>query len=237
MNWFLIVRLLSAHIAGDFLLQNKRFCEAKKNLKTLNGWKCQIIHSLTQALLTYTFVAEWMCWQLPIAIFFTHLILDVTKAAFGRDNLTSFVIDQFLHLTVLAAIYWFLLGGDIWPFWCINWSHVWIIILAYITVLAPASVFIEIFNERFKESLNGKSLTAGGKYIGFFERILILSFIFCGWMDGIGYLLAAKSIFRFGDLKNNKDLAHTEYVLVGTFLSFTIAVLVGLIAQMLQNAL
>jgi len=43
--------------------------------------------------------------------------------------------------------------------------------------------------------------------------------------------LAAKSIFRFGDLKEAKDRKLTEYVLVGTLLSFGIALLVGHLAQ------
>jgi hypothetical protein len=46
-------------------------------------------------------------------------------------------------------------------------------------------------------------------------------------MEGIGYLLAAKSIFRFGDLTNSKEKKLTEYILIGTFLSFAIAVLIG----------
>ena len=50
-------------------------------------------------------------------------------------------------------------------------------------------------------------------------------------MEGIGYLLAAKSVFRFGELRNNKELMHTEYILLGTFLSFTVAVVVGLLAH------
>lgn len=237
MNWFLIIRLLSAHVAGDFLLQSKNFCERKKNLKTWDGWKCQIMHSLTQALLTYLFVAEWGCWQLPLTIFFAHLTIDVTKAALERDDLRTFVIDQILHLAVLFANYWFLLGGE-YSVWFINWPHVWIIILSYVMVLAPASIFIEIFNSRFdwlRQSSDDESLADGGKHIGFLERILILSFIFCGWMEGIGYLLAAKSIFRFGDLKNSKDIEHTEYVLVGTFISFATAVVIGLMARMLLN--
>ena len=68
-------------------------------------------------------------------------------------------------------------------------------------------------------------------YIGYLERIMIVSFILGGWMEGIGYLLAAKSVFRFGELRNNKELMHTEYILLGTFLSFTIAVVVGLVAK------
>jgi hypothetical protein len=48
------------------------------------------------------------------------------------------------------------------------------------------------------------------------------------------FLLAAKSIFRFGDLKKVKDRKLTEYVLIGTLLSFGIAILVGLIALQFQ---
>lgn len=35
----------------------------------------------------------------------------------------------------------------------------------------------------------------------------------------------------FGELRNNKDLKRTEYILLGTFLSFTLAVLIGLLAH------
>ena len=59
------------------------------------------------------------------------------------------------------------------------------------------------------------------------ERVLILTFIFVGYSEGIGFLLAAKSIFRFGDLQKSSELKLTEYVLIGTFLSFAIAIMVG----------
>lgn len=40
-------------------------------------------------------------------------------------------------------------------------------------------------------------------------------------------LLAAKSVFRFGDLNKAKEIKITEYVLLGTLASFTIALLVA----------
>lgn len=236
MNWFIIIRLLSAHVVGDFLLQSRSFCEAKKNLKSWKGWECQLAHALIQALLTYVFVAEWIHWQILLVVFGAHLLLDVMKAAVKCDSMLAFVMDQLLHLAVLAGIYTWLLGGW-WSFEGVNWQQVWVVALAYFLVLFPASVFIELFNRRFDEPQDGRSLTAGGKHIGFLERILIVSFILCGWMEGIGYLLAAKSVFRFGDLKNNKEVKHTEYVLVGTFLSFTVAVIAGLLAQMVLKNL
>ena len=48
-------------------------------------------------------------------------------------------------------------------------------------------------------------------------------------MEGIGFLLAAKSIFRFGDLNKAQELRNTEYILIGTLTSFAIAISIGLI--------
>ena len=72
-----------------------------------------------------------------------------------------------------------------------------------------------------------KGLPNAGKWIGYLERILILTFIFTNTIEGIGFLLAAKSVFRFGELNRAKDIKITEYVLIGTFASFTIAILIG----------
>jgi hypothetical protein len=64
-------------------------------------------------------------------------------------------------------------------------------------------------------------LLNGGKLIGQLERALIFLFIFIGQPTGIGFLVAAKSILRFEEAKKQK-LA--EYVLIGTLLSFSLAV-------------
>jgi hypothetical protein len=63
------------------------------------------------------------------------------------------------------------------------------------------------------------------------ERLLIYCFILTGHFEAIGFLLAAKSIFRFGDLKEAQDRKLTEYVLIGTLLSFGIAIATGLLVQ------
>ena len=79
-----------------------------------------------------------------------------------------------------------------------------------------------------------QSLQNAGNYIGILERIFVVTFILLNEFEAIGFLLAAKSIFRFGDLKKVKDRKLTEYVLIGTLLSFGIAILVGLIALQFQ---
>ena len=75
------------------------------------------------------------------------------------------------------------------------------------------------------------SLPEAGKWIGYLERILILTFVITGNMEGVGFLLAAKSVFRFGDLNKAKDIKTTEYVMIGTMTSFAIAIIVGLLIR------
>ncbi len=70
--------------------------------------------------------------------------------------------------------------------------------------------------------LNG--LKNGGRLIGQLERALIFLLILIGQPGGIGFLVAAKSILRFEEAKK-QPLA--EYVLIGTLLSFTLAIAVS----------
>jgi hypothetical protein len=83
----------------------------------------------------------------------------------------------------------------------------------------------------YKLRFESVSLKNAGNFIGILERLFIFCFVLAGHFETIGFLLTAKSIFRFGDLKEAKDRKLTEYVLIGTLLSFGIALLTGLIVQ------
>jgi hypothetical protein len=66
---------------------------------------------------------------------------------------------------------------------------------------------------------------AAGKYIGILERTLILILAATGNISAIGVVFAAKSIARFSEL-SKKQFA--EYYLVGTLLSFLLALAGGM---------
>ncbi|WP_332910802.1 hypothetical protein [Algoriphagus boritolerans] len=74
----------------------------------------------------------------------------------------------------------------------------------------------------------GASLQNAGKYIGILERLFVFVFVITGKWEAIGFLLAAKSVFRFGDLRKSKDRKLTEYILIGTLISFGISILSGI---------
>jgi hypothetical protein len=74
-----------------------------------------------------------------------------------------------------------------------------------------------------------ESLKDAGKYIGILERILVFVFVILDHWEAVGFLITAKSVFRFGDLKESKERKLTEYILIGTLISFGIAILIGLL--------
>lgn len=75
------------------------------------------------------------------------------------------------------------------------------------------------------------SLASAGLYIGILERILVFISVLAGHLQVVGFLIAAKSVFRFSDLTREKDRKLTEYIIVGTLLSFLIAIAVALLVN------
>lgn len=188
------------------------------------------------------FIAEWKLWIVPLVIFISHFIIDFIKVFCKGKRLPAFIADQLAHYIVVIVLWWVLCvkGYCNIPTAYLSLSF-WAILTSYIAVLVPTSILIKFFIEyegwipnqslsteeqtQQEESLQG--LPNAGKWIGFLERVLILTFIYTNNIEGIGFLLAAKSVFRFGELNRTQDIKVTEYVLIGTFVSFTIAIVIG----------
>jgi hypothetical protein len=52
-----------------------------------------------------------------------------------------------------------------------------------------------------------------------------------GQPNGIGLLMAAKSVLRFGEIKDPNQRKVAEYIIIGTFLSFGWALLISVLTQ------
>lgn len=76
----------------------------------------------------------------------------------------------------------------------------------------------------------------GGKQIGQLERFLIFLFIISGNAAGVGFLVAAKSVFRFGELTSNQNRMEAEYITIGTMMSFSWGLAVSLLARLIIEA-
>jgi hypothetical protein len=163
----------------------------------------------------------------------SHFFIDLWKVSTPNGNKFSyFVIDQALHVSVLAAISFHITDGltidtvlkhD-------KFSAAVMIVFAYLLILKPTSVVISSILKKYPFSdinNDANGLVAGGKLIGYLERVLILTFTLVGSYAAVGFVLAAKSIFRFGELNKSDDRRMTEYVLIGSLVSVVITTLLG----------
>lgn len=227
-----LVKLLLAHLIGDFLLQPTAWVVNKEKKKHKSIYL--YYHILLHGVLAFAIVFEkdFLWYALLLAIF--HGIIDYIKLQFQTKKTKRFwfLLDQFLHVITLFAITFFYTKIPL----DLNFfgNNFWIILTGIVLLTKPTSIIIRniisIWTPEKKTKDN--SLENAGNYIGILERLFIFCFILTNHFEAIGFLLAAKSIFRFGDLKAAKDRKLTEYVLIGTLLSFGIALLIGLLVQL-----
>ena len=230
-TFIILVKLLCAHLCSDFVFQTDGINEGKRK-SGIKGIGYQLLHSAVHAGMAYLLVAEWSCWFIPLVVFASHFLIDLIKCkSFREKSLDTFLVDQLCHIAVIVCLWYILIGGNV-NLSCLEnicSVNVWVTIMAYILILKPSSIFLTLFLDKWTPaSPSTQSLPNAGQWIGYIERLLILTFVLTGSIEGVGFLLAAKSVFRFGELNKAKEIRTTEYVLIGTLSSFTIAILIGI---------
>ncbi len=227
-----LTKLLLAHFIGDFLLQPNSWVKEKEKLKM--GSIRFYLHILIHGVLVFLLLWNLTPWLLAILIMVSHGTVDFIKQYAQKEDNKSlwFLIDQLLHIVTIVLV-WFLVFKPQLNF--AGWfedSTFWVYAAAILFITIVSGILMREVMSKWSKSLNGsnsESLENAGKYIGILERLFVFVFVVSGRWEGIGFLLAAKSVFRFGDLKESKDRKLTEYILIGTLLSFGIAVAVGLL--------
>lgn len=227
----LILKLLIAHSIGDFFLQPNKWVAHKKQYKQKSIFLYFHILIHTFALIVLLGF-DWNYWFLFILIPVSHYVIDLIKIHLEKDDNARvlFVIDQIAHLFIIAlAVY-------IYEPYQINFKFIYSIktllfVFALISLTSITSIVMKIIMSQWSIEGNDESLEKAGKYIGILERLFVFGFIVLNQWQAIGFLIAAKSVFRFGDLSKAKDRKLTEYILIGTLLSFGIAILIGVLYQ------
>ncbi len=100
--------------------------------------------------------------------------------------------------------------------------------LAVVTVVAligPANAVVREVLDRVGRGLLAEERTLkGGRVIGPLERVLVFGFAVGGNFGGVAAILAAKGILRFPEISRDEgDGSRAEYVLVGSFVSWFLA--------------
>lgn len=227
-----------AHLLGDFILQTSAMVRHKQRLKA-GSWMLYL-HCAIHGILVYLFAPGWNLWILIPLVMFTHYIIDLWKLN-QSEKVVYFIIDQFLHLLVLFGLWCLFVAPAGWV--PQNWVSVmhsqkaWAIASGYLLVTFPLSLLMTSATQRWRREAEENSmrssisLNEAGKWIGIFERIMVFTFVVSGHFEGIGFLIAAKSILRFNDIKGNEARKEAEYILIGTLMSFSFSIMIGLLVR------
>ncbi len=149
-----------------------------------------------------------------------------------------FAIDQIVHLLLIGLVVYLNFSNQI-ELEKIYTRASLLLLLAVLIISFASFIIMEIIMSKWslEEDNSEDSLESAGKYIGILERLFVFGFILLNQSSAIGLLIAAKSVFRFGDLSRAKDRKLTEYILIGTLISFGLAIFIGLVYQYLIKQL
>lgn len=235
----ILVCLVTAQMTGDFLLQTAGMVREKHRLPVLLG------HTAILAALSYLLCGLWTRWEIPVVIMVSHALIDAIKVRSGKSGPAAFLVDQAAHLAVIGALTAVLVrSGDAWPPWSDllgPFSLKALIVIAGATASIKAGGFligqaVRPIQQRLLESQAGSGQEAeregagfeqGGMIIGQLERALIFLLMLTGQAGGIGFLIAAKSILRFGEAQDPRHRKEAEYIIIGTLMSFGWGILIG----------
>ncbi len=223
--------LLTAHLLGDFVAQTDRMAAAKRNPAVL------LFHASIHAGLAWLLLGQWAFWPAPLAVLLSHAGIDAFKARWPKGRVAAFLADQALHLAVLAILAALSprLPGC-WEAWIgRDWLRALILASGAILCIRAVAVLVGLWVQPYLDEMKAlapaapgaRGLTNGGRAIGQGERALIFLFVVMGQPGAIGFLIAAKSIFRFGELSDRRNRMEAEYITIGTLMSFGLAVAIA----------
>ncbi len=233
-----LIPFLLMHIICDFYLQPNQWVESKKEstYRSPELYFHSLLHGIALLVPAFMLGIDWRSAACLVAIVaISHFVIDLWKVTTQNgDKFSYFVIDQALHGSVLATLAFHMVDGLTIDtvIQHENFSSGVMVVFAYLIILKPTSIVIGSVLRKYpilggdnNPSVSG--LVAGGELIGYLERVLILTFTLVGSYAAVGFVLAAKSIFRFGELNKSNDRSMTEYVLIGSLVSVVITTLIG----------
>jgi hypothetical protein len=216
------IALALGHLLADFVLQTDAMVRSKAQPAWMLG------HVGVVAAASWAALGLAPAPALIALIAASHFAIDWLKLLHGGQGFAPFAIDQAAHAGAIA------LGSALWPeawgagLWGLAAVPAWL--PEAMAMAAGAIAAVPAGGYAVQTMMQGLALSAdptaddslpqGGRLIGRLERAMILMLVLAGQPDGIGLLIAAKSLLRFNELAREQDRRASEYVIIGTLASF-----------------
>lgn len=257
-QFIVLMQLIIAHTVADFFLQFEKWVKDKdeKGLKS----KYLYFHVLVHFSITCLFLGELKYGPAVAVLAVSHLFIDSWKISkernlkkrfadtalpsYSRRKLGYFVIDQLTHLFIISLIWLYLVQrlDEIPALWrdIITDPKTLIILALYGLGTFPVAIIIGIATREWQmqissDTLARNDLANAGIWIGVLERIIIITLVLAEQYESIGFLIAAKSLIRFSESNQKNTMVNkkSEYILIGTLLSYGSAIVLGVGANAL----
>jgi hypothetical protein len=232
----LLLQLCAAHVVADFLLQPDWMAASKRRLSVLGAHGA--IHGAVALAAVNLGLNRRVLGAITLLVL-SHCVLDYVKARFTTDGWIAFSADQAGHLAAVAtAAAWaspqHAAGGPPPFLGLVGSGTLYLHVAGYVGVVIGGGFFVQKVAQSFLAKVDPQlasqkpGLPEAGRYIGWMERSLILTFVLAGYSDAIGFLLAAKALVRFPEIQQDTKGHFAEYFLIGTLTSVGLALVGGL---------
>jgi hypothetical protein len=232
----LILLQFIAHLLSDFVFQSQKWSDAKESrIFSLT----HVYHIIVVGIVSYILSFDPGFWSAALLLTVIHFLTDILKSWLiikSKTNKNYFFTDQFIHiLSIIGIVYAYSLVYGI--NFLIDFDIKTIAIIAgFVLCAKPSNIVIKYLFKAFSietpmetsDNPDETSLPNAGKLIGIVERFLALALIIMGQYGAVGLIIAAKSILRINGIQKS------EYILVGTLLSFGIAIFSGILINLIK---
>ncbi len=225
----LFIKLFIAYMLCEFVCQPGSW-RREKDIKKTASPKLYIL-SLLYVILLLILSGHTDFWKYALLLGIVHLIVEATRVLLQKEGTRRwwFFSTQAIHISMIAFAGTMYQSRFFDSHLVFTDSHL-LLAAALLFLTIPSSVVTKVIIAKWSphtEDTADGSLQDAGKYIGILERLFVFGFIITQHWEAIGFFITAKSVFRFGDLKESKDRKLTEYILIGTLVSFGIAIFCG----------
>lgn len=230
------LKFLTAHVAGDFLLQSRKHA-LEKHRPGPFALHLAIHLVLLLVVVVATTPSTPVLWWGCALVLVAHAILDWLTSRFTTRSLRTLVVDQSAHLAVLglvavwvtpqaASVVSTLVAGAVLD------VRVYAMVAGFITCVWVGAVVVERvvgplalhLDEVLKQPRPG--LLSAGRTIGLLERTLVFVAVLLRLEALVGLVIAAKAILRLPESRETGSRELSEYYLVGSLASVSWAVVI-----------
>lgn len=239
----LLLKLVVAHLLGDFVLQSDRDAREKHRLPVL--LRHVAVHGGALAIVAWTEApVPARLWLAFLGVVVSHALIDRATSRMNARPGWRLLIDQLLHLVVIliavSAVRQSELGAmSIEASRLAASAQVWLQVAGFLATVWLGAVVVGLWVRPFAQAIEARlalgrpGLERAGRWIGCLERAIVFLAVQFGFESLIGFVVAAKALLRLPEARDRGSRELSEYYLVGSLASLLWAVVASLITRWL----